>query len=126
MTPEELSALIRQILVTQATEIGLDPDVIPETVKVERPRSRDNGDWSTNVAMQLAKKAGMAPRDLATKITDQLDQVTDVSKTEVAGPGFVNIWLGAAAAGALVSTILQAGKQYGHCDALSGQNINVE
>ena len=126
MTPEELSALIRQILVTQAAEIGLDPDVIPETVKVERPRSRDNGDWSTNVAMQLAKKAGMAPRDLATIITAQLDQVAGVSKTEVAGPGFVNIWLGAAAAGALVSTILQAGKHYGHCDALSGQNINVE
>ena len=126
MTPEELSALIRQILVTQAADTGLDSNAIPETVKVERPRSRDNGDWSTNVAMQLAKKAGMAPRDLAAKITAQLDQVAGISKTEVAGPGFVNIWLGAAAAGALVSTILQAGKNYGHSKFLSGQNINVE
>ena len=62
MTPEELSALIRQILVTQAAEIGLDPDVIPETVKVERPRSRDNGDWSTNVAMQLWRRATSPPK----------------------------------------------------------------
>ena len=79
MTPEELSALIRQILVTQAADTGLDSNAIPETVKVERPRSRDNGDWSTNVAMQLAKKAGMAPRDLAAKITAQLDQVAGLS-----------------------------------------------
>lgn len=126
MTPEELSALIREILGNLSEEIGLTTDTIPATVKVERPRSRGNGDWSTNIAMQLAKKAGIAPRDLATKITSQLDQVEGITKTEVAGPGFVNIWLEAGAAGALVGTILQAGKTYGHSRDLSGKHVNVE
>ena len=126
MTPEELSALIREILGNLSEEIGLTTDTIPATVKVERPRSRGNGDWSTNIAMQLAKKAGIAPRDLATKITAQLDQVEGIAKTEVAGPGFVNIWLAAGAAGALVGTILQAGKTYGHSQDLSGKHVNVE
>ena len=126
MTPEELSALIREILGNLSEEIGLTTDTIPATVKVERPRSRGNGDWPTNIAMQLAKKAGIAPRDLATKITAQLDQVEGITKTEVAGPGFVNIWLEAGAAGALVGTILQAGKTYGHSQDLSGKHVNVE
>lgn len=126
MTPEELSALIREILGNLSEENGLTTDTIPATVKVERPRSRGNGDWSTNIAMQLAKKAGIAPRDLATKITTQLDQVEGITKTEVAGPGFVNIWLEAGAAGALVGTILQAGKTYGHSQDLSGKHVNVE
>lgn len=126
MTPEELSALIREILGNLSEEIGLTTDTIPTTVKVERPRSRGNGDWSTNIAMQLAKKAGIAPRDLATKITAQLDQVEGITRTEVAGPGFVNIWLEAGAAGALVGTILQAGKTYGHSQDLSGKHVNVE
>lgn len=126
MTPEELSALIREILGNLSEEIGLTTDTIPATVKVERPRSRGNGDWSTNIAMQLAKKAGIAPRDLATTITSQLDQVEGITKTEVAGPGFVNIWLEAGAAGALVGTILQAGKTYGHSQDLSGKHVNVE
>ena len=126
MTPEELSALIREILGNLSEEIGLTTDTIPATVKVERPRSRGNGDWSTNIAMQLAKKAGIAPRDLATKITSQLDKVEGITKTEVAGPGFVNIWLEAGAAGALVGTILQAGKTYGHSQDLSGKHVNVE
>ncbi|NLW13778.1 MAG: arginine--tRNA ligase, partial [Trueperella sp.] len=66
MTPEELSAFIRTCLneAIVAGEVDLDPAEIGD-VKVERPRSREHGDWATNVAMQYAKKAGTNPREFA-------------------------------------------------------------
>lgn len=66
MTPEELAAAIRTVL-TAAVEDGslsLNEQEVA-LPRVERPRNRDHGDWSTNVAMQLAKKAGTTPRALA-------------------------------------------------------------
>ena len=66
MTPEELAAAIRTVLEEASAEgsLALPAAEIPAP-RVERPRNRDHGDWSTNVAMQLAKKAGTKPRDLA-------------------------------------------------------------
>ena len=67
MTPEELALAIRGALLDSIDSgvLALDPEAVPETVKVERPRNRDHGDWATNVAMQLAKRAGLAPRAFA-------------------------------------------------------------
>nr|WP_284290223.1 hypothetical protein [Angustibacter aerolatus] len=72
---------------------------VPETVRVERPRNREHGDWATNVAMQAAKAAGVPPRDLATVLARRLGEVPGVKSVEVAGPGFLNIVLDAASAG---------------------------
>ena len=65
MTPEELATLIRATLLDAAAagRISIDPSLVPDPVTVERPRVREHGDWATNVAMQLGKKAGMAPRE---------------------------------------------------------------
>ena len=65
MTPEQLSAAIRAAL-QSAVDAGDLSVTVPAEVRVERPRNRDHGDWSTNVALQLAKGAGIPPRDLAT------------------------------------------------------------
>ena len=72
MTPEELSQLIASELAAAqaAGEFSVEGE-LPE-VKVERPRSRDHGDWATNVAMQLAKRAGMKPHDLAQLLANRL------------------------------------------------------
>ena len=128
MTPEELSAFIHSVLEAAASagEINLDPAELPDQVKVERPRSREHGDWATNVAMQLGKKAGMAPRALAELLAPKLEESAGISHVEVAGPGFINITLNAAAAGELARTILQAGEGYGRSQAKQGNSVNLE
>ena len=125
MTPEELSAAIRTALTDAVAAGDLRVDV-PAEVRVERPRNRDHGDWSTNVALQLAKLAGMPPRDLATKLAERLGQVTGVKAVDVAGPGFLNITLDAASAGELARSIVDAGAAYGRNDSEVGHTINLE
>ena len=63
MTPEELALVIRQAIIAAIDNgsLTLNAEDVPDPVKVERPRNRDHGDWATNIAMQLGKKAGMAP-----------------------------------------------------------------
>lgn len=128
MTPEELAALIRTTLVQAARDgqLALEAGDIPPAVAVERPRTRDHGDWSTNVAMQLAKKAHAAPRDIAAVIADRLLADDGIDEVDVAGPGFINIRLAAASAGELARTILQAGPAFGANDALAGTHVNLE
>ena len=127
VTPEELSAAIRTILTAAVDDgdLALSPDDVPEP-RVERPRNRDHGDWATNVAMQLAKKAGTIPRALAELLATRLAGVDGVASAEVAGPGFLNIRLDAGAAGELARTILEAGVSYGTNETLAGRHVNLE
>jgi arginyl-tRNA synthetase len=125
VTPEELSSAIRATL-TEAVAAGDFTVDVPAEVRVERPRNRDHGDWSTNVAMQLAKGAGMPPRELATKLAERLGQVSGVKAVDVAGPGFLNITLDAASAGELARTIVDAGAAYGRNDSEAGHVVNLE
>ncbi len=105
--------------------LALSAEEVP-TPRVERPRSRDHGDWATNVAMQLAKKAGTTPRALAELLVGRLEALDGVASVEAAGPGFLNIRLDAGAAGELARTIVTAGAAYGTNDSLAGQHINLE
>ena len=93
---------------------------------IERARSREHGDYATNIALRLAKPAGRPPREVAELIAGQLRQWAGVVAVDVAGPGFLNITLDSAAQGALVETIVAAGATYGHTTALAGQKINLE
>ena len=128
MTPDELSAAIRACLAAAIAdgELALTPDALPGVIHVERPRQREHGDWSTNVAMQLAKTAGVAPRALAEALAARLRRIPGVAEVAVAGPGFLNISLQAAAAGELARSIVQAGPSYGRGDQLAGLRINLE
>ncbi|MCP2277334.1 arginyl-tRNA synthetase [Nocardia amikacinitolerans] len=126
MTPADLADLLRSTAAKVLVERGLDPAVLPDEVNVERPRNPEHGDYATNVAMQVAKKAGTNPRELATWLADALSATEGVSSAEVAGPGFLNIRLAAAAQGAIVQKVLAAGVSYGTADALAGRRINLE
>jgi arginyl-tRNA synthetase len=106
--------------------IPLDPAAIPAQVHVERPRQRAHGDWSTNVALQLAKKASLNPRQFALALVPYILTHDAVAAAEVAGPGFVNITLGKAAAGALAKEIVEAGANYGQGQELTGESVNLE
>ncbi|WP_068397119.1 arginine--tRNA ligase [Kribbia dieselivorans] len=125
MTPEELSAAIRAALV-DAVGAGDMTVEVPDEVRVERPKNRDHGDWATNIALQLAKKAGMNPREFATVLASRLQQAEGIAAVDIAGPGFLNITLDAASAGELARTIVETGAQYGRNDALVGHTINLE
>ncbi len=125
MTPEELSLAIRTVL-TEAVDAGDFTAAVPAEVRVERPKNREHGDWSTNVALQLAKGAGMPPRELAAKVAERLGQVAGIKAVDVAGPGFLNITLDAASAGELARSIVEAGASYGHNEAAKGEVINLE
>lgn len=125
MTPEELSLAIRTAL-TEAVAAGDFTATVPAEVRVERPKNRDHGDWSTNVALQLAKGAGMPPREVAAKLAERLERLPGVKAADVAGPGFLNITVDAASAGELARAIVEAGAAYGHNDAAAGEVINLE
>jgi arginyl-tRNA synthetase len=125
VTPEELASAIRAALLAAVDAGALTADV-PADVRVERPRNREHGDWSTNIALQLAKAAGMPSRDLATDLATRLAEVPGIKAVDVAGPGFLNITLDAASAGELAKVIVEAGTAYGHNDSESGHVINVE
>lgn len=128
MTPEELGLLIRASLVKLSGQgaVSLPITDIPEQIVVERPRVREHGDWSTNIAMQLGKKAGTNPRTLAQLLAEDLQNHAGIAAAEVAGPGFLNFRLDAGSAGELARTIVEAGSNYGNNSSLAGQTINLE
>jgi len=125
VTPEELSLAIHTAL-TEAVDAADFTAAVPDQVRVERPKNRAHGDWSTNIALQLAKSAGMPPRELAGKVAERLGRVAGVKVVDIAGPGFLNITLDAASAGELARSIVEAGAVYGHNEAAKGEVINLE
>jgi arginyl-tRNA synthetase len=125
VTPAEVSAAIRACLAAAVTAGDLAVPV-PDDVRVERPRLREHGDWSTNVALQLAKAAGRPPREVAAVLAARLAEVPGIKSVDVAGPGFLNIVLDAAAAGELARSIVEAGLAYGRTDAGAGHRVNLE
>jgi arginyl-tRNA synthetase len=127
MTPEQLSAAIRDVLRAHAQEIGIPPEALTVAVgTVERPRNRDHGDWATNAALQLARPAGVAPRALAERISPLIAGIDGVSAVDIAGPGFLNITLTDGAAGELARSIVRAADGFGRLAVLHGQRINIE
>jgi len=126
VTPADLAELLRGTAAKVLAEHGLDVSVLPATLTVERPRNPEHGDYATNVAMQVAKKAGTNPRDLATWLAAALTAADGIESAEVAGPGFLNIRLAADAQGAIVAKALTEGAAYGAGDALAGKRINLE
>jgi arginyl-tRNA synthetase len=127
VTPEELSTAIVRALTSLAEDGALSlPDGVPATVVVERPKNRDHGDYATNIALQLGKRAGLPPRELAALLADRLGGHDGIASAEIAGPGFLNIRVEAGAQGAVAAGIVEAGDAYGRTDTLSGTRINVE
>lgn len=126
MTPEALSALLVEILRRLQSEDFLGEGELPTEVVIERPKNRDHGDWATNLALQLASKFGLKPRELADKVAQLLSAADGVTKVEVAGPGFINVSVSAGAAGELAKTIVEAGGSFGKGQALAGQKLNLE
>ncbi len=128
MNPEALAAAVLAVLAPIAAERRPDEELglVASDIVLDRPRNRDHGDWATNVAMRVAKRLDTNPRELAQQIADGLAEVDGIAGVEIAGPGFINIRLDAAAAGALAKTIVEAAAAYGTNDSQAGVSVNVE
>ena len=126
MTPEQLSSAILNALSQLMAEGGLAKADLPAAVVVERPKNRDHGDWATNVAMQLGKSFGMTPRQFAEILASKLETVEGISKVEIAGPGFINLFVSTGASASLVKTIVDQGVDFGRGDSLVGVKLNLE
>lgn len=131
MTPADLSRVLFDLvaeLVERRRAAGeeVSLELAPEAVTLERPKLRDHGDWASSIALRIAKPLGANPRELAGELAAGLAAVDGVASAEVAGPGFINIRLDAAAAGSLARSIVEAGSDYGRSDSLAGRVINLE
>ncbi len=126
MTPADLAELLKSTAAAVLAEHGLDTSALPATVTVERPRNPEHGDYATNVALQLAKKVGANPRELAGWLAEALADQDGIASADVAGPGFVNLRIEASAQGVIINNVIGAGANYGDSEALKGQNVNLE
>ncbi|MCZ4522056.1 arginine--tRNA ligase [Rhodococcus ruber] len=126
MTPADLAELLHATAAKVLADRGLDASVLPAKLTVERPRNPEHGDYATNVALQVAKKAGANPRDFAGWLAEALAAEAAIDSADVAGPGFLNIRLAAAAQGEIVARVLAAGAAFGNGSSMAGKKVNLE
>ena len=126
VNPADLSAALLTVVTAISDSRGGTRELTVDDLLLERPRNRDHGDWASNIAMKLAKSLGTNPRELADEVAIQAAKLDGVASVQVAGPGFINITLDAAAAGALAKTIVEQGEAYGRGDLYLGVTINLE
>ena len=108
------------------TQAGVLSQGLETPIKIDRTRDRQHGDFASNIAMLLAKPAGLKPRELAAQIVAGLPDSDLVSKVEIAGPGFINFFLSAEAYHQALGEILEKGSQYGRSNLGQGKSVQVE
>ena len=126
MTPADLAELLKATAAAVLAEHALDSAALPDVVTVERPRNPEHGDYATNLALQLGKKVGVNPRELAGWLAEALLETDGIAAADVAGPGFVNLRIEASAQNVIVGDVIEAGTAYGHSADLGGKNVNLE
>ena len=122
---EQLTQLIEQALAALVDKNQLPDDLSP-VVQIDRTRDKSHGDLASNIALTLAKRAGMNPRELAQLICDGLPASNIVAKTEIAGPGFINFFLTQGSSQAVVRSILEQGDGFGRSNIGQGRRVQVE
>ena len=123
--PEKIEELVRKA-VADAQEAGDLPYFEVGDLGLERPADADNGDWTTTLALRSARLAHMAPRAIAQAIVNHMEKDPGISKVEVAGPGFVNFYLSAAANNEVFRTVREQGHDFGRSNIGAGEKVQVE
>ena len=120
-----IAQLVAQALAS-LPDLAEAPEVTSISTTVERTRDARHGDFTTNIAMRLAKSLGKNPRDIASAIIDQLPESELVDKVEIAGPGFINFRVSAVALHHELANVLQQGTCYGHQEVRPKPRILLE
>lgn len=123
--PEKIEELVRKA-VADAQEAGDLPAFEVGDLGLERPADAGNGDWTTTLALRSARLAHMAPRAIAQAIVNHMEKDSGISKVEVAGPGFVNFYLSAAANNEVFRTVREQGHDFGRSNIGAGEKVQVE
>ncbi|MGB6777951.1 MAG: arginine--tRNA ligase, partial [Planococcus citreus] len=122
---EQVQHNIKQAIAEAVQKAGLTEE--PVQVQLESPRDKANGDYATNIAMQLTRLAKKPPRAIAEAIVENLDtQSANIEKVEIAGPGFINIVIQKDYLNDVIKTVLEQGEEYGRSNAGNSQRIQVE
>ncbi len=122
---DQLRHLVLRAIAQVQAEGLLPPDVPPAFV-IERTRNRDHGDFACNAAMLMAKPARRNPREVAQAIAAALPQSVEISKVEIAGPGFINFFLSPTAYHEEVRRVLAAAQEYGRNDSGAQRKMQIE
>jgi arginyl-tRNA synthetase len=123
---EHLRELVAQSLLDLRRQGRLPQDLPTPEFVIERARSREHGDYATNIALLLAKPAGMKPRELAEALVANFGETQHVSKVEIAGPGFINFTISQPCRLATVRRVFELGAEYGRQPTGSRESVTVE
>jgi arginyl-tRNA synthetase len=121
---ETVATLLATALQAVVDDLGADLEA--PNIQVEHTRDPAHGDLASNVALANAKRLGMAPRDLAARLCAHLQGHSAIAKTEIAGPGFINLFLSQDSQTAILERVLREGDRFGHSDAGQGRAVQVE
>lgn len=120
-----VASLIEQSIAALKQSGAFDTD-LQANIQVENTRDKQHGDLASNVALTLAKAARRNPREIAQMICDNLPATPEVSKTDIAGPGFINFFISQDATATVLNSILELGDQYGQCQVGENQHVQIE
>ena len=124
---EKIQQEVKAALYNAVIGAGLAEETNMPDIMLETPRSKENGDYATNIAMQLTKIAKKSPRAIAEAIVEHLDRESaSIETIEVAGPGFINITLKKEYLQEVVKTVIEQGDNYGRSNSGNGEKIQVE
>ncbi|MCF6138948.1 arginine--tRNA ligase [Pseudalkalibacillus berkeleyi] len=124
---EQVKELLRQEIADSVVKAGLaSKEELPEVI-LELPKNKDHGDYATNMAMQLARIAKKAPRQIAEEMVASFDQTkASIEKIEIAGPGFINFYLDNQYLTKLIPAIVEAGEEYGSTNTGNNKKVQIE
>jgi len=117
--------LIQQALFALQQADTWQIDNLP-AIQIERTRAKEHGDYACNIALLLAKPLGKKPRELAENIVKVLPLSEQISRIEIAGPGFINFFIQEAAQLAIIRQILSQGESFGHSIVGAGKKVHIE
>ncbi|MCG0313698.1 MAG: arginine--tRNA ligase [Calditerricola sp.] len=125
-TKQVKARLVTELKKAALAALGIEENALPE-IQLDVPRDKAHGDYATNLAMQLTRVAKQPPRQIAEAIVSRFDPAAaGVKRVEVAGPGFINLFLDNSYLADVVREVLAMGEAYGKADVGRGQKVQVE
>ncbi len=127
MATNKIETSLKELLANSVIKSGLLDTIEAEKIVIEIPRDTTHGDYSSNIAMQLTKQLRRNPREIAQAIVDGLDQENSfITKVEIAGPGFINLFINKASMTSIIGEVISEGDHYGCSDFGKGIKYDVE
>ena len=118
-----------QLLLQQSLQALVDKgvlDALPDSIRIDHSKDKSQGDFASNIALVLSKQAGCAPRELAQQIVQNLAQSSEVEKTEIAGPGFINFFMSQGSNASIIQKIILQADNFGKSSIGNHQKVLLE